>query len=131
MATAYWCILVAALLPYLWVTIAKASGTHYDNRDPRGWLAQQDDPRVHRANAAQLNGFEAFPAFAAAVLMAQFASVDPTRIAVLAAAFLVFRVLHGMFYVIGQHRLRSLAWFVAFFCVIALMVLAALQVAAG
>ena len=26
MTTAYWCILIAAVLPYAWVTIAKASG---------------------------------------------------------------------------------------------------------
>ena len=131
MAIAYWCILVAALLPYVWVTIAKASGQRYDNRDPRGWLARQDNPRAQRANAAQLNGFEAFPAFAAGVLMAQFAGVDPARIGLLAIAFVVFRILHGTFYVTGQHRLRSLAWFVAFFCVLALMVLAALKITAG
>ena len=45
MATAYWCILIAALLPYAWVTIAKASGQRYDNRDPRAWQAKQDNPR--------------------------------------------------------------------------------------
>ena len=48
-ATAYWCVLVAALLPYVWTTVAKASGERYDNRDPRGWVARQSDPRVHRA----------------------------------------------------------------------------------
>lgn len=131
MATAYWCILIAALLPYAWVTVAKASGERYDNRDPRGWLARQDNPRALRGNAAQLNAFEAFPAFVAGVLMAQFAGVDPARIGLLAIAFVAFRVLHGLFYIVGQHRLRSLAWFAAFFCVIALMVQAALRVAAS
>jgi hypothetical protein len=63
-AVAYWCVLIAALLPYLWTTVAKQSGERYDNRDPRGWIARQTDPRVHRANAAQLNAFEAFPTFA-------------------------------------------------------------------
>lgn len=130
MATAYWCILVAALLPYVWVTIAKASGQRYDNRDPRGWLARQDNPRATRANSAQLNGFEAFPAFAASVLMAQLSGVDPGRIGVLAIAFVGLRVLHGVFYLANLHRLRSLVWFAAFLCVIALMVQAALKVAA-
>jgi uncharacterized MAPEG superfamily protein len=62
--------------------------------------------------------------------MAQFAGVDPARIGLLALAFVAFRILHGVFYIVGQHRLRSLAWFVAFFCVIALMAQAALRVAA-
>jgi uncharacterized MAPEG superfamily protein len=128
MATAYWCILVAAVLPYLWTAIAKSAGERYDNRDPRGWLARQDNPRTQRANGAQLNAFEAFPAFAASVLMAQFAGVDPAHITVLAIAFVVMRVLHGVVYLGGQHRLRSLAWAGGFACVLALMVQAALRV---
>ena len=129
-ATAYWCVLVAALLPYLWTTVAKASGERYDNRDPRGWVARQTDPRVHRANSAQMNAFEAFPAFAAAVLMAQLAAVNESRIAVLAIAFVVLRFLHGLVYTLGmKHSLRSLAWFLAIGCVFALMALAAMRLA--
>ena len=129
MTTAYWCILIAALLPYLWVAIAKQSGQRYDNRDPRGWLARQDNPRVARANAAQLNAFEAFAPFAAAVLMAQAAGVDHARIAQLAVAFVVLRVLHGVFYVAGVHLLRSLAWTGGLACVAWLIVQAAQKVA--
>lgn len=129
MMTAYWCILVAALLPYAWVAIAKQSGRRYDNRDPRSWMAAQDNPRVLRANAAQLNAFEAFAPFAVAVLMAQAAGVDPARIAQLAIAFVVLRVLHGVFYVTGIHLLRSAVWFGGFACVVWLMVQAALRTA--
>ena len=128
MTTAYWCILIAALLPYLWVTVAKGAGARYDNRDPRGWQARQDNPRSHRANAAQLNAFEAFAPFAASVLMAQAADVDPAQIARLAIAFVVLRVLHGLFYVAGIHALRSLAWGGGFAGVVWLMVKAAQQV---
>ena len=130
MATAYWCVLIAALLPYVWVTIAKSGGQRYNNRDPRGWLAKQDNPRVARANGAQLNAFEAFPALAAGVLMAQFAGVDPGRIGLFAMAFVAFRILHGVFYLSGHHYLRSLVWFAGFSCVIALMGQAAVGVAA-
>ena len=129
MTTAYWCILIAALLPYVWVAIAKQSGQRYDNRDPRSWIARQDNPRVARANAAQLNAFEAFAPFAAAVLMAQFAGVDPSRISQLAIAFVVLRVLHGVFYVTGVHLLRSLAWGGGVACVVVLMVQAAQRIA--
>ena len=129
MTTAYWCILVAAVLPYLWVTIAKASGQRYDNRDPRSWLARQDSPRTLRANGAQLNAFEAFAPFAAAVLMAQAADVDPQQIALLAMVFVGLRVLHGVFYIIGIHALRSLVWFAGYGVVMWLMVQAALRIA--
>jgi uncharacterized MAPEG superfamily protein len=127
---AYWCLLFAAVLPYVWVFVAKRAAPGYNNKDPRGWLSRQDDYRVRNANAAHLNAFEAFPAFAAAVLMAQFAHVDPARIDLLAIAFVVFRVLHGVFYLTAAQLLRSLAWVGGFACVLALMVQAALRIAA-
>ena len=129
MALAYWCILIAALLPYLWVGIAKASGERYDNRNPRAWQARQDNPRSQRANAAQLNAFEAFAPFAASVLMAQATGVDATRIGQLALAFVVLRVLHGLFYVLGIAALRSLSWAGGIAVVTWLMLLAARHVA--
>ena len=129
MTIAYLCILIAALLPYVWVGIAKSGAPRYDNRDPRGWMAKQDNPRVHRASAAQFNAFEAFAPFAASVLMAQFAGVDPQRIGWLAIAFVILRVLHGVLYVTNNARLRSLVWAGALACLIALMVMAMLKVA--
>jgi len=129
LSTAYWCVLIAALLPYVWVVLAKSSGgTRVDNRDPRGWLARQDNPRSNRANAAQLNAFEAFAPFAAGVVLAQLADVPADRIALLAVAFVALRVLHGIFYVTNLHAMRSLVWFAGLACVIALLVQAALRV---
>jgi len=128
MAIAYWCILIAALLPYIWVFIAKR-GPRYDNSDPRGWLAKQDNPRAHRANSAQFNAFEAFAPFTAGVLMAQFAGVEPRSITLLALVFIACRVLHGVFYITNVHVLRSLSWFGGFACVLWLMVQAALKMA--
>jgi uncharacterized MAPEG superfamily protein len=124
MTIAYTCLLIAALLPFVWTVIAKTSAPKFDNRDPRRWLAKQDNPRLQRANNAQLNAFEAFPAFAAGVLMAQLAGVDPTRITWLAVAFVVLRVLHGITYVSGHHLARSVVWFGALGCVVGLMGLA-------
>jgi len=129
MSIAYWCILIAALLPYVWVGVAKSGAPAYNNKDPRGWIAHQQNYRVRNANGAHLNAFEAFPAFAAGVLMAQFAGVDPGRISMLAIAFIVFRVLHGIFYLSGTHAVRSLVWVGGFACVAALMVSAALRIA--
>ena len=130
LTTAYVCVLIAALLPYLWVTISKASGERYDNRDPRRWQEKQQSPRAQRANAAQLNSYEAFAPFAAGVILAQLAGVSADRIALLALAFVVLRVLHGVVYIAGhKHVLRSLIWFGALACALALLALAALQVA--
>lgn len=128
LSTAYWCILIAALLPYVWVVIAKTGGSErFDNRNPRAWLARQNTPRVQHATAAQFNSFEAFPAFAAGVILAQLAGVSHERIAALAIAFVVFRVLHGMCYLLDRAALRSLVWFAALGCTIALIVQAALR----
>lgn len=130
LATAYWCVLIAALLPLVWSSVAKAGGTKFDNRDPRGWLARQDNPRSVRANAAQQNAFEAFAPFVAGVVLAQLAGVEPDRIAWLSVVFILARILHGAFYLLDRATLRSLAWTVGFACVVALLVLAALGASA-
>jgi uncharacterized MAPEG superfamily protein len=128
LALAYWCVLIAAVLPYVWVVIAKRSGPNYNNRNPRAWLAKQDgNYKVQRAHAAHLNAFEAFAPFAAGVVMAQLAGVDHGRIALLALAFIVLRILHGVLYLADVASARSLAWLGGYLCVIALLVLAALE----
>lgn len=129
LSTAYWCVLIAALLPYVWVALAKASAPRYDNRDPRGWIARQDHPRLKRAYNAHLNALEAFAPFAAGVVLAQLAGVAPERIAMLAIAFVALRVLHGLAYVADLAWLRSLAWFGAIGCVVALLAQAATSIA--
>ena len=127
MIIAYWCILIAALLPYAWVFVAKQSGERYNNRDPRDWQSKQTNPRSNRAHAAHLNGFESFPVFVAGVLMAQLAGVSPATVNMLAVVFVVARVLHGVFYVANVQALRSLVWLVGFASAIGLIVLAALK----
>ncbi|WP_408951210.1 MAPEG family protein [Lysobacter sp. Hz 25] len=126
MTVAYWCLLIAALLPYAWAALAKGSGQRYDNRDPRAWQTRQDNPRSNAAYAAHLNAFEAFAPFAAGVLGAQMTGVDTGIIAGLSVVFIVCRVLHGVFYLTRKASLRSLAWAIGFGCVVALLVQAAL-----
>ena len=69
MSIAFWCVFIAAVLPYFPALVAKVGGTGYDNNEPRTWLAKQHGFRA-RANAAQQNSFEAFGFFAVAVLVA-------------------------------------------------------------
>ncbi len=130
MSIAYWCILIAALMPYLWVAVAKSGAPGYSNKDPRGWIAKQDSYRVRNAYAAHLNAFEAFAPFAAAVLMAQLAGVEHALISKLAVAFAACRVLHGAFYLAAIPLMRSLVWFGGIACVVAMMTLAALKAGA-
>jgi uncharacterized MAPEG superfamily protein len=73
---AYWCVLIAALLPLVCATLAKKGGFGrapnaggYDNHAPREWLARQQGAAA-RANAAQANTFEALPFFIGAVIIA-------------------------------------------------------------
>ena len=115
MHTALLCVLIAGLLPYLFTSVAKVAGPRYDNRDVRAWQARLQG-LAYRANAAHLNGFEAFPLFAAAVLAAMAAGADPERVQALAIAFVVLRVLYGIVYLLDYAALRSLLWFGALAC---------------
>ncbi|WP_295680688.1 MAPEG family protein [uncultured Nevskia sp.] len=126
MTTAYWCVLIAAYLPLAWTGMAKfgAGGKDFDNAAPRVMLAKLDGWR-QRANWAQLNGFEAFPPFAAAVIIAHLLAVPQARIDLLAMAFIAARVVYGILYLANLPSLRSLAWMIATGCVVALFVSAA------
>ncbi|WP_022974806.1 MAPEG family protein [Nevskia ramosa] len=126
MTTAYWCVLIAAYLPIAWTGMAKfgAGGKDFDNAAPRAMLAKLDGWR-QRANWAQLNGFEAFPPFAAAVIIAHLLAVPQARIDLLAMAFIAARVVYGILYLANLPSLRSLAWMIATGCVVALFVSAA------
>lgn len=123
MTTALWMIPAAALLPYIWVLLAKF-GPGYDNHRPREMLAALEGWRK-RANWAQLNAFEAFPAFAAAVLIAHMVTGPSARADSLALGFIAFRVLHGILYILDRASLRSLAWLGGFACVTGLFLVAA------
>jgi uncharacterized MAPEG superfamily protein len=120
MTTAYWCVLVAALLPYL-ATLTAKGGVRFDNRNPRAWLAQLTGWRA-RANAAQLNGFEAFPLFAVAVLVAEQLHAPQARIDALAIVFVAARLAYLGAYLADLATLRSLAWFIGIGSAVAIFV---------
>jgi uncharacterized MAPEG superfamily protein len=120
---ALWCVLIAGLLPYLATAISKA-GADYDNRDPRSWAARQQGYR-RRAGAAAMNGFEALPLFAAAVLISQLLHARQSSANALAVGFIVARGLHLACYLADWATLRSVAWFLALLCVIGLFVISA------
>lgn len=118
---AYWCILLAALLPTVCAGIAKFGMIRisprqggYDNNNPRAWLAQQTDWRS-RANAAQANTFEALPFFFAAVIIAHQLQASQTRLDLLAVLFVVLRMVYIAMYVGNWANARSIVWALALF----------------
>ncbi len=111
----FWSLLIAALLPYVWVSVAKFSQPGYNNRKPRVFAESLSGSR-QRAYWAHLNAFEALPFFMAAIVVAHLRGVDTAMINQLAVAWIAARLLHGVFYVIDQHALRSAVWFVAIIC---------------
>lgn len=119
MTFAYWVVVFVIFLPLIWVGIAKASSPGYDNSRPREWLAHLHGA-AQRANWAQQNSYEAFPPFAAAVIIAHVTNAPQLTVDILAGIFLVARVAHGIFYIYDKATLRSLIWLVGFGSTIAL-----------
>lgn len=124
---AYWCVLVAALLPLVCAFIAKrgAFGKQrkdggYDNHDPRAWLARQSDWRA-RANAAQANTFEALPFFIGAVIIAHQLGAAQMVLDLLAFLFVLLRLFYVLMYVSDLPTARSAVWAGAFLVNIAIL----------
>ena len=120
MTFAYWMLLVAALLPYLTVGLAKSGGI--DNHAPRASLDNLKGWR-RRADWAHRNHFEAFPAFAAAVVVAELSHGPQGRIDLLAGAFVLLRVIYTTLYLADLATLRSIVWVLGLVTVIWLFVL--------
>ena len=95
----------------------------YDNNNPR---QQQKNLQGfgQRALASHQNTLEAFPLFAAGVLLALIAEAPIAMVNNLCLAFVVARVAYSVCYLMDIATLRSVAWGVGFVSSIWLMVLA-------
>ena len=116
----FWMILVAALLPYITVGGAKSQKA-YDNASPRAYLDRLQGWRA-RADWAHRNHFEAFPAFAAAVIVAQMKGTPQHMIDMLAGGFILARLAYTGIYIAGYASLRSLVWCIGLVFTVALFV---------
>ena len=117
---AYWCVLVAALLPLVCAGVAKfgqfgkpLSKGGYDNVNPRAWWARQTDWRA-RANGAMANTFEALPFFFAAIIIAHLLGAHQGRLDIMAFVFVVMRIIYIMMYIAGMGTVRSVLWVLCF-----------------
>jgi uncharacterized MAPEG superfamily protein len=113
---AYWCVFVAAMLPFACAYIAKGPGFGkprkqggFDNANPRAWLAKQTDWQA-RANAAQANTFEALPFFIGAVIIAHQLNASQGIVDILAIIFVTLRVMYIAMYVGDLPMVRSAIW---------------------
>lgn len=125
MTVALWCILIALFLPPLCALIAKVGSGRFrlrDNYDPRAFLDTLSGlPR--RAHAAQQNSFEAFPAFAAAVLVADIVgNAEQVTQDVLGVVYITSRLLYIICYLADWAMLRSLVWFAGMAIIVAFFV---------
>ncbi len=119
MPIGFLCIVVALFIPLVCTAYAKLSAGGYDNRAPREFL-QKLDGKARRADYAQMNHFENFPAFAAGVIVAYQLHAPQSSIDTLAMIFVGARILYSIFYIIDQHVLRTVFWFVGFTATLAL-----------
>lgn len=125
MTLAYWCILIAGVMPIMTVAVAKLQ-RGYDNHNPRDWLEKQQGIRK-RADYAHRNHFEAFPFFAVAVIIAQQLNVSQASIDLLAGGFIAARIGYTFFYLADRPVLRSTAFLVAYGCILGMFLLAAIK----
>ena len=128
MTIAYWCVLAALVLPYLFIGVAKFTGRDFgpkENHNPREFLEKLEGARK-RAYWAQQNSFEVTPAFAVAVIIAhQVGEASQGTLDMLALTFVISRVLYGVFYIRDLANLRSLVWAVGMVCIVAFFALSA------
>lgn len=126
MTIAFTCVFAAFLLcmiskgPVAYAMKMQPKG--YDNRHPRDQQAALEG-WGRRALAAHMNSFEAFPAFAAAVIVAHLAGADPTWATRLSVVFVVARVSYIILYIANAHVWRSLVWGIGWFSTAFLFVL--------
>jgi uncharacterized MAPEG superfamily protein len=121
MSIALWCLLFAGIFPILIAGYSKRLGGSYDNSRPRD-VALNYQGKAKRAHAAHLNSFEAFPLFAAAVLVAEMKGAPRGMVDMLAFAHIACRVGYVGAYVADQSNLRSILWALALFAAIGIFI---------
>ncbi|RRJ82975.1 MAPEG family protein [Aestuariirhabdus litorea] len=123
MSVALYCLVAAALLIIVSkvpVALAMHQLQGYDNLEPRRQQARLEGWGF-RALSAHQNSIEAFPLFAAGVLVAVQAGASPGAVDALAVTFVVARLIYNALYLLNLGTLRSLSWGVGLGCSLALM----------
>ncbi len=110
------CLPLMVILIIASIGVAKLDGgKDYDNANPRDPAFYRPGLRA-RALGAHQNGFEAFPFFAAAVIVAEMHGSAQAVVNALAVAFLLLRVVYVLLYIGNRPRPRSTVWSLAMAC---------------
>jgi uncharacterized MAPEG superfamily protein len=106
MTIAIWCILIAGTLPYVaFGAFVKGLDPHLPRAGARGLEGQ-----AARAYGAQLNGFETFPLFAAAVIVSHIVGGPSMAANILAVLYVLLRIGHMAAYIADRQPLRTAAF---------------------
>src|SRR5690554_2217869 len=132
MSVLIWCLLIAGLLPIA----AKAPVVYfqnrdkgYDNRHPRA-QQQRLTGAGARAVAGHYNAYEAFPLYAAAVLLVIVTNQVTALNITLAVGFVALRIGYHILYIANWDKLRSLVWLFALLCPVMMIAQTAISFAA-
>lgn len=123
MTLAYWMVLLAGAMPYVFIFMAKHKVAEYDNAKPRVYCEglPENDWRK-RMYWAHQNSFEIFPLFAAAIIIAHLAGKDQMKVDDYALYFIITRFGYGLMYALDKHILRSIMWALGVLCIVRLFV---------
>jgi uncharacterized MAPEG superfamily protein len=127
MTVAEWCVFASLMLTLLTIASVKwFRFGRFDNSKPRD-PAFYESPFAARALGAHQNGIEAFPFFAAAILLAEFRACPQNLINELAVLFVIVRIAYVFTYIGNRPTLRSILWSIGFAINIAIFFLPALR----
>ena len=125
MTIAYFCIIIAMFIPLFCAGYTKFSSKgKYDNRSPRDFASGLEG-KAKRAYSAQMNAYEAFAPFAAAVIAAHQMHAAQSTLDMLAMSFITARIAYTFLYIQDLHILRSVVWFAGFGITIAIFFIGA------
>ena len=115
----------------IFLVLARAGTRKSDYvEDPRGFNERLSGWN-RRSHLAELNAFEAFPAFACSVIIAHLTEVSQARIDLTSVVFIGFRVLHGAAYIADKAFWRSAFWQAGMVCIIVLFIFSGLATGAS
>jgi uncharacterized MAPEG superfamily protein len=127
MTIAEWCVFAIVMLyllsiaPIKWLRFRR-----FDNSRPRD-AAFYEDPIAARSLGAHQNGIEAFPFFAAAILLAEFRACPQRLVDELAVLFVIVRIAYVFTYLGDRPTLRTILWSIGFAINIAIFFMPALR----
>ena len=119
MTTPFWCLLIAAFLPFALAGIGARLRIRQlgslDVRHPRVQALELRDAAA-RAYAAQQNAWEALALFTIAVFMTHLTGQTGGSAPAASVTFVVVRVIHAACYILDQPTLRTLSFVVGLGC---------------